>query len=262
MIPARAGWWGMSQNNGRKVYTKGMSFIITLYVREGMVMASDSRLSLNRTRPEEGKRVLETAICQSDAVYKTCLAQGRIGISTYGAADVQGVPIAGFIESFLNEHLPENCPVDEVPAKLLGYFRSLAGPPDTGFLVAGYKANGRAMEQHLWEVTVAANECCRVNAPGNHGASWRGVTDVLARLIQPVGVQAEGKFEPYPSYSIEWGYFTLQDAIDYAIFAVKVTIDEMRFHTRAETVGGPIDVLVIKPHEAFWVQHKELHGQH
>jgi hypothetical protein len=27
-------------------------------------------------------------------------------------------------------------------------------------------------------------------------------------------------------------------------------------------MGGPIDVLVIKPDEAFWVQRKELHGQH
>jgi hypothetical protein len=38
MVPARAGWWGISRNNGRSVYTRRMSFIIALYVREGMVM--------------------------------------------------------------------------------------------------------------------------------------------------------------------------------------------------------------------------------
>jgi len=34
----------------------------------------------------------------------------------------------------------------------------------------------------------------------------------------------------------------------------------MRFQTREKTVGGPVDVLVIKPDRAFWVARKELHS--
>jgi hypothetical protein len=53
----------------------------------------------------------------------------------------------------------------------------------------------------------------------------------------------------------------LQDAIDFAIYAVKTTRDTMRFQTRFKTVGGPVDVLVIKPEKAFLVQRKELHAE-
>lgn len=41
--------------------------------------------------------------------------------------------------------------------------------------------------------------------------------------------------------------------------AVNVTIDTMRFHPRPKTVGGPVDVLIIKPYMADWVQQKTLH---
>ena len=52
--------------------------------------------------------------------------------------------------------------------------------------------------------------------------------------------------------------FTIQDAIDFAVYAIKTTAETMRFQLTAKTVGGPIDVLVLKPSEALWVKKKEL----
>jgi hypothetical protein len=63
-----------------------------------------------------------------------------------------------------------------------------------------------------------------------------------------------------PYYQVPWGFFTLQDAIDYARYAVQTTIDSIRFQPRPKTVGGPVDILVIRPEDTVWVQHKELHG--
>ena len=190
------------------------------------------------------------------------MTSNNIGISTFGAADVQGVPIAGYIESFINEHLAQgNYTVDQIPQEILNYFRDFPKPPDTGFIIAGYKTVKNVPEQHVWEVIIKTGKITRLNQPGVQGASWRGETDVLTRLIQPVGRRDEsGKFQQLPHYPIQWGFFTLQDAIEYAIYAVKVTIDTMRFHPRPKTVGGPIDVLVIKPDKAFWVQRKTLHA--
>lgn len=54
---------------------------------------------------------------------------------------------------------------------------------------------------------------------------------------------------------------TLQDAIDFSIYAIRTTIDTMRFQARPKTVGGPIDVLLISPEEAKFIQKKELHGE-
>ena len=53
-------------------------------------------------------------------------------------------------------------------------------------------------------------------------------------------------------------YKTIQDAIDFAVFAIQTTIDCVKFFPRAKTVGGPIDVLVINRERAFWVNREEL----
>jgi len=82
----------------------------------------------------------------------------------------------------------------------------------------------------------------------------------LARLILPVAqIDQKGAVtNTFPHFGIPFKFFTLQDAIDFAVFAVRSTIEAIRLQPRPKTVGGPIDVLVIKPENAFWVQRKEL----
>jgi 20S proteasome alpha/beta subunit len=233
-----------------------------MYVREGIVMASDSRLTLNTEQRKEEKQVVQIAVGQSDSNYKTFLTPNNIGISTYGTAEIKGVPIAGYIESFMIEHLSTKKNIDQVPRLLLGYFQQFQPPPSTQFHVAGYKEEQSQQHQHVWHVDVANNKIGQLNPPGKPGASWGGEADILARLIQPVAIvdnQNEAG-QPLPYFPIPWQFFTLQDAIDFCIFAVRSTIDAIRFQPRPKTVGGPIDVLVIKPDKAFWVQRKELHG--
>ena len=50
-----------------------MTFIITLYVQEGIVMASDSRLTVSRLE-QRGNQHVQICVPQSDANYKTFLA--------------------------------------------------------------------------------------------------------------------------------------------------------------------------------------------
>jgi hypothetical protein len=239
-----------------------MSFVITMYVREGIVMASDSRLTLNSEQQSGDKQVNQIAVGASDSNYKTFLTDNRIGISTFAAADIKGVPIAGYMESFIRERLNSNTNVEQVPQLLLEYFRSFDPIPKTGFHVAGYQTSGdNGIEQHVWGVDIAANSRSRIGKD-MQGASWGGEGDILARILNNVGlINSEGNLDKaLPQFPIPYQFFTLQDAIDFAIFAVRSTIDIIRFQPRPKTVGGPIDVLVIKPDKAFWVQKKELHG--
>ena len=97
-----------------------MSFAITVYVREGIVMAADSRLTLSRTVPQAGGPVVQLAVGQTDSNQKLFLARNDVGIATYGDADIKGVPIAGFIESFLETALPEVGEVEDTAKALLG----------------------------------------------------------------------------------------------------------------------------------------------
>jgi len=151
-----------------------MSFIITMYVREGIVMASDSRLTLTaQQQQQDGKQTVQVAVGQSDSNYKTFLAPHDIGVSIYGAAEIKGVPIAGYIESFIDERLSgDPTSVDGVPQKLLEYFGQFQPAPDTQFHVAGYKEEGGQKDQQVWHVSVAQNKVSRLNPPGKQGASW------------------------------------------------------------------------------------------
>jgi hypothetical protein len=240
-----------------------MSFIVTLYVREGIVMASDSRLALHTEKQEGEKRTLQVAVGISDSNYKTFLAPNNVGISIYGAADIKGVPISGFIESFINEQLQEKpVAVNLIPDKILAFFKQFDPHPETQFHIAGYLKEKTKAEQHVWLVDVAKNHKQKVNPNDQQGASWGGEGDIMARLLQPIAVLDEkGNIkEKMPYFPVPFQFFTLQDAIDFATFSVQSTINAIRFQPRPKTVGGPVDVLVIKPTEAFWVQRKELHA--
>jgi len=240
-----------------------MSFIITMYVREGIVMAADSRLTLNQKRTPDATTVVNLSVAQSDSNYKLFVSPCGIGISTYGDADIKGVPIAGYVDSFIRTELAQApASVEDAARKLALHFGSFDPAPATQFHVAGYSAqDGGEAAQEVWHVDVASGCVNRLNVVGTQGASWGGEADILGRLIQRVAQldQDDQVQQVLPYFQIPWEFFTLQDAIDFAVFAVQSTIDAIRFQPRAKTVGGPIDVLVVRPGDATWIQRKELH---
>lgn len=255
-----------------------MTFIVTVYVNEGIVMASDSRLTLSRTmtndnqfKGQQHQTLLD--IVQSDANFKLFLAPNGIGISTCGDASINGEPLAGYIEAFIDEQITQvlNSPlendevvegneVNQVADQLLEYFKKLPGPPDTAFHVCGYRTEGAKRVQEIWRVVIKSGEKSLVNSKGEKGVLWDGEGDIMYRLMQPVYRKTEkNDFAPLEDPDIAFHYFTIQDAIDFAVYAVRTTVDTIKFlASRSKTVGGPIDVLVIKPRDTFWVQRKQL----
>jgi hypothetical protein len=240
-----------------------MSFIITLYTREGIVMASDSRLTLNvEQQTPNGQRVM-IAAGMSDSNYKTFLAKEKIGISTFGQADINGNPISGFIQSFISQHNDAEISVSEFANELNEHFRTFSPVPDAGFHISGYEIEDEELKPKVYRVAPFHNQVNLVNPENEQGeqqgATWDGESDLLMRLIQPVFMRDEqGQFQALPQFPIPWQFFTIQDAIDFAVFAIQTTIDCVKFFPRAKTVGGPIDVLVINREKAFWVNRKEL----
>lgn len=240
-----------------------MSFIITIYTREGIVMASDSRLTLNSEQlTPDGQKIL-LAAGMSDSNNKTFLAFERFGISTFGQADIKGAPIGGFIETFIREHEEDEPTVTDFANSLNEYFRTYDPIPDAGFHISGYEPTEDGLKQKVYRVAPFHNSVTIVNPQNENGeiqgAAWDGEGDIMARLIQPVFIKDDaGHFQPLPNFPIPWQFFTLQDAIDFAVYAIRTTIDSVRFLPRPKTVGGPIDVLVLKPTESIWISKKEL----
>ncbi len=240
-----------------------MSFVISIAVREGIVMADDSRLTLTFKDPftdPNSKVERLVSVPQTDATNKLFLSQNRIGISTFGAGDIKGVPIAGFIESFImtlkNDETPE-----QVADSVKTYFRAIDPSLDTWFHVAGYHVSEDGERQsEVWRVHIAGDIKQAVIDRGMQSAVWNGELDIMNRLMADVQFRwsPQYSFQPLPWFLPSWNYFTLQDAVDFADFAVRTTVDTMRFLPRLRTVGGPIDVLIIKPSGAHWLNQKQL----
>ena len=251
-----------------------MSLIITIHVEEGIVMASDSRTTFNRqdfSPLPDGKGAIITrdqGVHYSDTTYKTFLAPNNVGISTCGAAAINGKPLTGYVEKFIHESINKDTAISEIPSLLLEHFKRFSPVPDIIFQVAGYLKEETDINQKVYRVFVAANQF-EVIDTSSQGAAWNGETEILSRIINSMWTQRKEKnqetgeeiilYDELKAPPIPWNFFSLQAGIDFATYAINTTIETMRFQERLKTVGGPIDILIVKPDGAFWASHKTLH---
>ena len=245
-----------------------MSFVITVYVPEAIVMASDSRQSITITgQTPDGKKLPPVETVASDFTYKTfLLKKQRVGISIYGNSLLGKVQIESHIKRLEEERLSDSDYVDKVVEKLTAYFKEKFPDADTAFHVAGFKKEKGASIPYVYACHIGRSERNRVNfdqATGQvkYGCSWGGQSDVISTILKPYEILGpENKPIPAPRFPIIYDSMNVQDAIDFAIYTVRTTIDTMKFQARAKNVGGPIDVLLLAPEAEGWIQRKELHA--
>jgi len=245
-----------------------MSFIITVYVPSGIVMASDSRQSITIQRKDDnGKEYPPIQTVSSDYVYKTyLLKEQNVGISTFGESLLGKVPMDFHLKEFEEETLDARDDVESIAEKLLNFFKVKFPNADTSFHIAGYRKKGKVSIPFIYHCNIKRGELKRLNYSPQiqkvlYGASWGGEGDIIAEILQPAWTRNQsGQFVQIQKPPIIWDAMPLQDAIDFAIYAVKTTIDTIRFQARLKTVGGPIDVLLITPEGARWIAKKELHA--
>jgi len=246
-----------------------MSFVITVYVPEAIVMASDSRQSIliqKRTSDETKQQTVETV--NSDFVYKIfLLPKQEVGISTFGEFILDKVTIESHIKRFQEEKVRNGDDVFSVAQKLLESFSKKFPNADTTFHIAGFKKESGISVPHVYNCQVSRNEMRRLNVKSGtdevvYGASWGGQVDIVAGILSPSQlISSNGKMQQAVRAPVIWDAMPIQDAIDFAIYAVRTTIDTIRFQARPKNVGGPIDVLLFTPDKASWIQRKEYRGQ-
>lgn len=262
-----------------------MSLIISVYVNEGIVMASDSRLTLTVSNPVIGPIVAQNSIPFSDSTYKTFLCPNGCGISTCGNAAYNNKPIAGYIEQFIDK-LSKKTLVSEIPQMLINFFNAIDDNVVTIFQVCGYEINGNETLQKAYRIFTGKNARIEEQLTNtSQGAMWDGEILVLSKLIKqqiitPQLIEATNlnlnnpdgsvtiiekaaildsqNLNILPEAPIAWQFMSLQDAVDFVKFAIETTINAMRFQSINKTVGGPIDILIIKPNKSKWLQHKSL----
>lgn len=253
-----------------------MSLVLTTYVPEGIVMSSDSRQSIKiEGKTPEGKPLPKVDTVNSDNVYKTYLLSRKdragktifeIGVQSFGQDLLGGISTASHIKRFSEEELIDEDDVETIPKKLVTFFKKLFPSANTGFHVAGYKKENKVSIPYVIYCHVGKNIVERKNTKPDrgltYGATWSGQIDVLTGILQPsILPRPDGKQVTMHKPPIIWDAMALQDAIDFSIYAIRTTIDTIRFQARPKNVGGPIDVLAITPDGAKWIQRKELKGE-
>lgn len=265
-----------------------MTLAVAVVCQDGVVVAADSRTTLNNFR---ASRV------GSDFTHKV-FGSGGVAIATWGEAFVLGRSVAHHMASFVATeagdcHHPR--PAAERLAEHFGDLYDQQLPTDMdlavrqeaalGFLVAGHDQAGvgEAWEVRLPDRTV---ELAATTAEGG-AAVWRGQGDVVSRLLlgfdEPLLEGASARYGLRREYQAllpllrECGYripfetMNLQDAVDLATLCLRVTMDVQRFSLGASLrapefswpgVGGPVEIAAVTVRDGFcWVQRTDLRGE-
>lgn len=260
-----------------------MSLIMTIYLNDGLVMASDSRTTLTTTQTS-GNNTISNTFPFSDSSFKSFIAPNNCGIVTCGDSSYLNKPISGYIEKFLLSNVAKTTTIFDLANQITDYFTNLDSSKTTVFHVCGYELNAsNEYESKLYICITGTNKTITSVSTSSQGAIWNGEIDTLTKLIKPAIVDPEiievpnlninvnGNQVTLDSYvldkskttilsgsSIPWGLMTIQEAIDFIRFAFETTIGNMKFQTVNKTVGGPIDILVIKPNKTKWIKRKSL----
>jgi hypothetical protein len=150
------------------------------------------------------------------------------------------------------------------------------------FVVAGYDPGSREGALFSLDIPSAAAPTTASRSTNNPGPWWIGQTNVVARIINgydysalslpfvqganQAGTVAADQLKGL-SYIVSCNIMTQQDAIDFAVGMIQITITTQRFTAGIVNqlgaiagVGGPIDVAVVRPGtNVSWVHRKELH---
>jgi hypothetical protein len=269
-----------------------MSLCITVVMAEGVAVAGESRQTqvfngVNRIGSDNAAKVFELTptILASTAGWAFLKRQGN-QLSRNVASHVEDfkptIPAAAtvletavlmweFFSTLYQEHIAA------LPAQAVA-----AGGTALNFTVSGYTAQSRTGEVYPFTIPSANPPQHPARTSDNPGPYWIGTTDVVARIVNGYDfralelpfVQAANQNNNAGTtalnglgYVIPWPGMTLQDAIDFAVEMIRVTIIVQRFTAGTVNqmgstlnVGGPIDVAVVRPGGTVqWITRKELH---
>ena len=167
-----------------------MSFLVAVYVNEGIVLARDRRSTYTRKESINGFTVQKIGIHVTNSTDKTFLCPNGAGISTCGDASLQGKPITGFIQDMIHLKIKEETSVKEIPQIIIDYFSGFAVIPNVNFLVAGYATDEDSIQnQKLYKVVLSSGrKTIEEIDTANQGAVWDGEVTTLSRITQDVAL--------------------------------------------------------------------------
>ncbi len=270
-----------------------MSLGIALKAAGGIVLAADSRVTLNRTIQSAGPTPTTTLIPATfDNATKLLSVPGQpyVGAVTFGLGALgQAEPrtAASFLPEF-DKTLAglARLSVEEFAAALsdfyMGQWKRLMPAGYAGddmiFLVGGY--DDGAAYGRVFSLSIPKEPAPLEQFAGDFGAVWGGQRAYADRLMNGfddatiAGVRDHLGLNPsqvtdlitylkqHNPMPIPYQFLPLQDCVDLCVALVRSTINMQRFIIDVRGVGGPIDVATVTPADGFRpVQQKEIRGE-
>ena len=233
-----------------------MTLIVATLCPEGIALAADSKCTVSRvwTNPEMGEQWREISGFATSS-QKMVLTDNNVGIAFRGGMNMKGRPMALFLGDYFKAHAGLNA--RQVAEEIGRLYREDASVGDSEALVAGYMPGRGCRKPWVFDVTSAQPD--RVRHMRKPGIVWAGQSDTVDRIFGKGMTIRDGRRKvEILEYPFLFADFSLQDAVDLSVLCIEMTYRTMRFQYREQTVGPPIDVLVITSDGGRWFQKREI----
>lgn len=265
-----------------------MSLGVVVKGPEGVVLAADTRITLNAHNPNMPSPLLVN-FDNATKVLSFGESHNWVGAVTYGEAVIGRRTAHGFIPELEPTLGCTRLTVLQYARKLSKFFgdrwaeAGLPGnlPPNGGmnFIVAGYNEGQPYGEVFFFNIPNSPEPQPRNEDP-SFGMTWGGQLEIATRLIHgydpnllqlietDLNVPKE-KVEEFRNsitgqleYRVPYDVLPLQDCVDLAAFLIRTTITAQNLSVSVRGVGGSIEVATITRTEGLkWIQKKDLHGE-
>lgn len=239
-----------------------MSMIISICGFDSIVMAADSGASrhiiasdLKMLFAAATDKNIQDAIlndandnlsfCFSDTFDKIHVMRNNIAVSEGGGWLTNGGSIRPYLENFYGNFV-FNTPGEAAEA-LLKYIEGIAPDMKAGFHVAGYDPPDEKHKIPIPRIYFVNTQDHVVTSleKGATGIMQHSANDYMKPMSQLVSNNLK--------------FLTLQDTIDYAVYAIEASAMYEKCVLLNNRICGHIDVLVIRPYQMEWVSKKKLH---
>ena len=258
-----------------------MSLGIVIKGPEGVVLASDTRVTLSRASGA-GQPPTIVNFDNSSKLLTLDGENGRAAAVTQGNSTVGGRTAHSLLPEFQQDLGNHAYTVEQYAQELSTFFMDRwgrAGEAHGGieFIVGGIDRESAYGDVYRFRVPGRPIPN-RLLDPSNFGMSWGGQLEIVNRLVQgfapgiPSAIgrlhpevdadQLESTLRAQNEFVVPYDSLPLQDCVDLAIFLIRTTITAQNLSVGVRGVGGTIEVATITPMEGVqWVQKREIRGE-
>lgn len=253
-----------------------MTIVASVKVRDGLILATDSMTQISGGAPGQPAAVLKS---YENARKLFQVGDLPIGVMTFGLGNIGQRSIEGLMLEFSSTVVGQRKKVETVSQALFDFIKGKYeeqgyvndDSPALGFYVAGYSPNSHFPDEREFQLPRDVGPV-QVRDEQDFGANWRGIDFPLTRLWKGFAIKIPARLAEKGWNQQEIGELIgdletpalydgmpVQDAVNFAVYILRVTIGYTEFSVGPSPCGGPIQVATVLPDKGFkWIEKPDL----